>query len=437
MRYKLILLLLMLIMPYFGSVKIFSDNRPIAIGFGEKERYVLYENGYVYSLNNLDYVGRIDINKDLANLYLIDFEIISNILYLYAYKNFNSSSGETNIMLFNVKSGKKIFDRIYRFNIIDRVIIGDIVLIAIATEKGFAIMKTNSTHALIEVYRVANNNVTHVHTFDGRITAFIYRYNDTLLAAIPSTEYGINDSRKIPKVVDIFENRSLFSLPSLLPVLALAHPFIQIYNRRGNWECYITVYNPIKNRIEHYVVFPEKYDLIEYNEVLVSPYMNYAIIKYKNSTKIMFKDDTNITINYRLSIIPQGAYMAFNSINGILDVDIEKKALLVKITENSNARIIYIEGGRIIELLKLNASEADKTKGFYGAISNEKIYIISNNTLTVIETKDLNRENLNREIKYYTWISLIIVIPIVLILLLVIIKRYYKDHESEIYSTVR
>lgn len=425
MRHKLILLLLILLMLviHHSDTEVHPyDSKPIAIGFGEGERYILYEDGYVQSLGSLNYIGRIDIDADLASLYLIDFEIVSDVLYLYAYRSLNKTSGEINIILFNIRNGEKIYDRTYRFNIIDSVVVGDMVIIAIASKKGFAVLKTNSTHSSIDVYKVINSNVTQVHIFDGSVTTFIYRYNGTLLAAVPAIEYGVEGFRKVPKVIDIFENRSLFNLPSLIPVLALAHPFIQVFNRRGTWECYVTVYNPIRNKIEHYVVFPEKYDLIEYYEVLVSPHMDYAIIKYENMSKIMFKDNINITINHRLSVIPQGTYIAFNSINGILDVDVEKKALLIKVIESDKAKIVYTEGERIVELLNLNAYEADKTKGFYGALSNRKVYIISNDTLTVIELK-----NLDGKIKYDTWIPLIVAIPIALVLLLFItVRRYFK-----------
>lgn len=428
MRYGLIVLLLVLLMsmtPHSGTEEPLYDSRPIAVGFGERERYILYENGYVRSLGNLNYIGRIDIDVDLASLYLIDFEVISDILYLYAYRSLNNTSGETKIVLFDIKSGGEIFDKTYRFSITNRVVTGDMVLMAIASKKGFAVMKANSTHSSIDVYEVINGSVTQVYVFDGSVATFIHRYNDTLLAAVPSTEYGVEGSRKVPKVVDIFENRSLFSLPSLIPVLALAHPFIQVFNRGGIWECYVTVYNPIRNRIEHYIVLPESYDLIEYHEVIVSPYMDYAIIKYENMSKIMFKDNTNITVNHRLSIVPQGTYIAFSSINGVLDIDVKNKALLIKIVENNRAKIVYVEREYTAELLEIDASEADKTKGFYGAISNGKVYVIINNTLTTIELKDLSGKT--GHYMWITWILLIIVILMASIFTFVTIRKYCKN----------
>lgn len=359
------------------------NNKPIAIGFGDSSRYILYSNGYVYvvSISGEILVGRIDLSREpWSNLesFIIDFEVYNEALYLYAYRNINASAGETLIAVYNLSNGMRIFENRYEFNVVGgNEVRGDMVLTAIASPKGLAVLLANTTHSLIEIYSLFSSGFKQLATYSGRMAMSIYRFNDTLIAATFKVEFRNQTPWVTPQVVDLFRNETLFTLPALIPVAALVYPFIQVFNRGGLWECYVTVYNQLMNRMEYYLVYPEGSDLIDYVEARVSPYMDYAIVEQQEGSKIMFRDGVNMTVAKRLSIMPQGAFIPLDPRNGILDVDLGRKAVLAKVIEGESAKIIYIANDRIIELYKLEASKASKAEGFYAALVGNKAYLIN------------------------------------------------------------
>jgi hypothetical protein len=215
----------------------------------------------------------------------------------------------------------------------------------------------------------------------------IYKYNDTLVTATFKVEFKNNVTWVTPQITDIVENKTLFTLPALTPVAALAYPFIQVFNRNKAWECHVTVYNPKMNRMEYYIVYPEKQGLIDSNATTVSPYMDYLLIDQQKGSKITFKNGETITTTQKLSIIPQGAYIPLNPQNGTLDANPENKTLLAKIVEGDKAKILYITEKSTKELYTLSAQSASKTEGFYATLTQNTAYIINpeNHQLIKIE----------------------------------------------------
>ncbi|MEM2234615.1 MAG: hypothetical protein QW224_02635 [Desulfurococcaceae archaeon] len=362
------------------------SNKPIAIGFGDSTRYILYSSGYVYAVSTIGEtpIGRIDLSGEpWSNLesFIIDFEVYNEVLYLYAYRSINASAGETLIVVYNLSSGERIFEKKYEFNVVDsNEVRGDMVLTAIASPRGLAVLLANTTHSLIEVYGLYLTEFKQLAIYSGRMAMSIYRFNDTLIAATFKVEFRNQTPWVTPQVTDLFRNETLFTLPALIPVAALVYPFIQVFNRGGLWECYVTVYNQLMNRMEYYLVYPEGSNLIDYVEARVSPYMDYAIIEHQEGSKIMFRDGVNMTIDKRLSIVPQGAFIPLDPKNGVLDIDLGRKAVLAKVVEGESARIIYVVNNHVVELYKLEALKASKAWGFYAALVGDKAYLINPET---------------------------------------------------------
>jgi len=204
----------------------------------------------------------------------------------------------------------------------------------------------------------------------------IYRYNSTLVAATFRVERRGGVVLVTPQVTDLIENRTLFSLPALTPVAALAYPFVQVFNRNGSWECHVSVYNQMMNRMEYYVVYPERQGLVDSNATRVSPYMDYLIVDQREGSKVVFRDGEGVAVGWRLSIIPQGAHVPLDPQNGVLDADLQGKALLAKVVEGDEAKILYItrEGAR--EVYALPARRASKAEGLYAALVQGVAYIV-------------------------------------------------------------
>lgn len=380
-----------------------SSSKPLAIGFGDLGRYILYSNGYVYdvSISSGSLVGRIDLSGEpWSNIesFIIDFEVYDKTLYLYAYRSINASAGETLIVVYDLSSGSKVFENKYEFNVAEsNEVHGEMVLTAIASPKGLAVLLANTTHSIIEVYSSHLNEFKQIAIYSGRMAMSIYRFNNTLIAATFKVEFRNQTPWITPQITDLFKNKTLFTLPALVPVAALVYPFIQVFNRGGSWECYVTVYNQLMNRMEYYLVYPEGNDLIEYVEAKISPYMDYAIVEQDSGSKIMFRDGVNITLTQKLSIIPQGVFIPLNPENGILDVDLSRRAILAKVVEGGNARIIYITSDHTVELCKLKASKTNKMEGFYAALAEDKAYVINPETgeLMIFELEELVKKPYN------------------------------------------
>lgn len=380
MRVKiLVLVTLVLLATSFVNLSMGASpaTSPLAIGFGTHDRYVLYFNGSIYSLSTWELVGVFDLPNEIKT-YVVDFEVLPNAIYLYAYRSINGSAGETLIIAYNVSDSTRLLYRRYEFYVENGTkVIGAMVLSAIASVKGLAVMIMNSTHTIIEVYRMTPGGLGLTSIYDGRMAMSIYRHGESLISVTYALRQVNATPQIVPLVVDLIENRTVFELPALIPVATLAQPYIQVFKRNESWECYVVVYNPTRKIVEYYVVYPGRLDLIECPRVIVSSTMDYAIMEHDVGSKVLLKDGRNITIPYRLSLIPQGFFMPLEPLSGVMDVDVEKGTVLAKIVENGVARLMYIQDGSIKRLIELEASVASKARGFYGAIAQNMVYIMS------------------------------------------------------------
>jgi len=378
-------------------------KKPLALGFGENERFILYSNGEVHRLlsqNQTLPLSKIQLLGEVVEATIIDFEVYGQNLYLYIYTSLNSSCGRTTVAVYNLVSGEKTFTKTYKFAVTQenqtQKVIGNMVLAASACPHAFAVITANTTHSLIEVYREKRGGFEKTATYSGRMAMSIYRCNETLIAATFKAEIKDNMPWITPQITDIVENKTLFSLPALIPVAALVYPFIQPFNRNNTWECHVTVYNQRMNRMEYYIVYPEKQGLIDSNATTVSPYMEYLIIDQKRGSKIIFSNGETITVAQKLSIIPQGAYMPLDPKNGVLDANPANKSILAKVVEGDKAKILYLTQKSTIELYTLNASSTSKMVGFHAALVQNTVYIINpeNNNLLALSLKNIeNRED--------------------------------------------
>jgi hypothetical protein len=379
-----------------------NEKTPLALGFGENERFVLYSDGEVHKLtpNQTVPIAKIDFTSQEVESAMVDFEVYGQNLYLYQYTSPTSTSGKTTITVYNLTTGNKTFTKAYAFTVTQQnqtqKVSGQMVLAASACPKAFAVITANTTHSLIEVFKQKPEGFEKTATYSGRMAMAIYRYNTTLLAATFKIEYKNNSTWVTPQITDIVENKTLFTLPALTPVAAMAYPFIQVFNRNNAWECHVTVYNPIMNRMEYYIVYPEKQGLTDSNATTVSPYMDYLITDQQKNSKITFKNGESITVNQKLSIIPQGAYIPLNPQNGTLDANPQNKTLLAKIVEAEKAKILYITEKSTKELYTLSAQSASKTEGFYAALTQNTAYIINPENHQLIKMEiTLQKQNQN------------------------------------------
>ncbi|MEM1551215.1 MAG: hypothetical protein QXH03_00910 [Candidatus Bathyarchaeia archaeon] len=380
-----------------------SENakKPLAIGFGENERYILYNNGEIHKLlsqNQTEQFSKISFKSEEAESAIIDFEIYEENLYLYQYTSLTATSGKTTITVYNLTNGEKTYTKTYEFTVTQenqtQKVIGEMVQAASACKKGFAVIKANTTHAQIEAYSLEKGKIQLKATYSGRMAMTLHRYGDTIIAATFKIEIKDNKTWVTPQITDLMENKTLLQLPSLVPVAALAYPFIQVFNKNGLWESYVSVYNPTMKRMEYYLAYPEKFQELE-GPAKVSPYMDYLILDQKTGSKITFKNGQNITVNQKLSIIPQGAHIPLNPQNGILDANPTNKTLLAKIVGDDKAKILLITEKTTKTIYTLNATKALKTEGFYAALTPDTAYIINPEKSELVAISLENQEKTN------------------------------------------
>ncbi|MEM4601685.1 MAG: hypothetical protein QW808_02170 [Desulfurococcaceae archaeon] len=321
-------------------------------------------------------------------------------------------------MVYNISSRALMLLRKYEFYVKDNTtIVGSMVLNAIASSKGLAVLVANSTKAILEVYENTFEGLSLKAVYDCRMIMSAYRYGDSLLAI--ANKSGQIDSVQIviPQVIDLFDDKVLFELPALIPVVTLAYPYVQIFERNGRWECYVTVYNPMKKSVEYYIVYPDRIDLIRSPRVTVSPRMDYAVMEHDDGVKVLLRDGTNITVPYRFTIIPYGYFMPLSPANGVIDIDIEKKAFLAKIVEKGVAKIMYFEYGKNTPkvVYELEASMASKISGFYGALVDNTIYILNpvNGTLLSIRIVTTETQDYSHMLRGSLILALVALISII------------------------
>ena len=396
-------------------------RKPLALGFGEDGRYVLYSDGGVWKLlgrGESMQTARINLSRGVVESATLDFEVYGGKLYLYAYRSINASSGETTVRIYDLNSGRETWVKNFFFEVKpENRVLGSMVLAASACGRGLAVMVVNTTHSTIEVFTETKEGFGRTMLYSGRMAMSIYRWNDTLVAATFETKLINNVTWVKPVVTDLILNKTLFSLPALIPVAMLTYLFIQVFNRGGEWECHVSVYNRFMNRMEYYIVYPEKQGLIDSQEARVSPYMDYLTMDQPSGSKITFRKGENLTVSHRLSIVPQGAYVLLDPKNGIMDADPERKALLAKVVEGDRAKILYITEASSLELYTLNASSSSKAAGFYAVLVQDTAYIINpENNQLVVKTIGKSENNLPT-------ITIIIIVCIAFTLAIVVFNR--------------
>ena len=154
-----LLVSLALLSMIFPTYFVYSSSQvPLAIGFGDESRYILYSNGELYKLLNngaMKFISKLNLTDQIFGYSIKDFEVYEGYLYLYLYKSYNESSGETVVEVYNLDNGEIIYNVSYNFKVIDNNNVdGNIVIAISACQKGYSILLTNGVNTTIKVYRL-------------------------------------------------------------------------------------------------------------------------------------------------------------------------------------------------------------------------------------------------------------------------------------------
>ncbi|OYT52792.1 MAG: hypothetical protein B6U76_09335 [Desulfurococcales archaeon ex4484_217_2] len=376
-------MLLSAVSPVIGyEIQKTKQADPIAIGYGVNERYILYSNGTIYEIGEEGFRKTFTLRKEALESIrnsTINFEIHGNILFLYAHSPLNASKGASRIYVYDMNDNKLLFYKEFTYTIVNNTVKGILLISASGSAKGLVLLVSNGSNITAETYVYKNSKFTKKFTYDGKVAFTIYKHGPSLLLPTLAKTMFRNREASVPVIVNALTNKTVFRLPSLIPVVVLAYPLIQIFKCKGEWFSYIVVYNRLTNRVEYYVSKADSMRFEEHSKVIVSPWLDYMVehIPTVNASKIMFKDGYSIVVGKDLSITPRGIFLPIDSPNSILDARIKGHVALVKITKGNITTIYLIDcKGKLHKVYKINSEYAFKTKGFYAAILNKKAYIL-------------------------------------------------------------
>ena len=386
------------------------NEKPLALGLGGGEKYVLFENGELFKLGSkgdLEKICRIKLPYYVYDSW-IEFQVEEDLLYLYSYKAIGLR-GSFFINLFNLTSSEELSELTFKFESKKGYVEGFLVLATSAQKEYLAVLGVNGTQTKMLIYRFNGTVIEKLNEFDGRLSLAAYGFNETFY--LPMV---INNSVFI---VDVIKDRIMYSLPSLTPVIALSYPLLQLFYLNNSWIIYVTVVLPTAQTIDTYVVYPNSFTLNEGPLASVDPLQRYCVIqpRHRNATTIIFPDNETIPTNYLLRCIPMGNWFSADPYQGVLDVDLAKHRALIKIVSGNESQIILIDGNSEKKIYSLPIEGSFRRKGFYATIVEDSIYVIDprENRLIKINVKE---ENIFMK-HFSTWISLVLISALTLTLI--------------------
>ena len=430
----LLLLALILNMAYAHSpLPAFASRNtyPIALSKSNGYVYALYSDGSLYRLEEDEavLVAKIPLPEDVVNLssYVVDFTVTSHIVYINLYRSTSKRSGENIVLAYDLGKGKYLLNKKFSFNITDKGLKGVLVVSIVPYYNYLGVILVDSKHGpLIRVYVFGNDSYS-VLSYNATLAVLVYAYNNSLIAPIPSrVEYG-GSILNAGLVVDLVGNKTMFTLPSIAPILRVAKLVVQPYRVKDEWVAYVTVIGGLINNTEFYLVKPNDIRLKEYYRVVVDPYLRFAVISYRNNiSSILFSDGTVVNISHQLSIIPQNYYFYNEPISGVLDVDEDGHQVLYRVIEKNHVKIMLARSNGEVEVASTNISSGLKIHGFYAYVNDNRVYIL-NPTTHEVEIISIGKPR--QEDKRGTLYLLLLVVALVVVLALVskaISKRMFS-----------
>lgn len=418
--YILILVLLLFILSSINNIYssvAFEDTYPIALSKSNGDVYALYNDGSLYRLDGdgTILVAKIPLTEITANLldYVVDFSLGPHLVFINLYRSMGQRFGENIVLVYDLISNKFLLNKRFSFNITSKGFSGKLVVSVVPSNSSLGIVLVDSTRGpLIKVY-VFNNNSHNVLSYNATLTFFTYVYNDSLIAPIPSRIKYENNILNAGSVIDVVNNKTMFTLPSIAPIFKIAKVIVQPYRVRSEWIAYVTVIGGLINNTEFYIVKPNSIRLEEYHRVVVDPFLRFAVILYGNDTSsVLFNDGVALNISHQLSIIPQNYYFYNEPISGILDVDKNSHLVLYRVVDGDNIYIVLVSGNKIVKVASTSINNGLKIHGFYAYINGGKVYLLNTTTheiktISIVEPKQDSRG---------TFYLLLIVIVLVVIL---------------------
>ena len=422
---SLLLVLLLSVLTPTSIMCVEKEKIAIALGVDEDfSKYVLYSDGSIYRLKEHGKIELIaKINTSLPSNYWYEFFISkSKKLYLYSFNATKITKehivGKFILTIVPLNGENKVVKYEKKFEVLNNTLKGELVSAAINAKDNVLLQVFRGKEVRLELYTV-KDNITLLKTYSGKYTFTPFKYGDKLLIVSIKKE---NDNILVPIVVDAVSNKILYTLPSLIPVVELANPVIQLFHFNGKWKVYILVTRGLRGSMETYITEPESTRFFEYPLTYVNPLMHYAIIIHRenNTSTILFKDGYKVNINYTLGLTALGSWLAMDPLNTVLDVDLKNHLVLAKIINGNVSKILVIHNGKQETITTLPAKKAFKEKGLHGVIVDNTVYLVDPDTQKLIVKEiplEINRPN-------YMILALIPIILALIIVGYIVFRRF-------------
>ncbi|GEM_PF-2115195 len=433
--------LIILLLISSTNTYVYADDKykalsyPIAIGYMGNNRFILYSNNTIYKIlddGSQEFLISIPASINISSYTIHEFTIVNNNICFFLYKNINKTAGYTRILVWDTTSKKIIFNKTFVFSLINKTAVrGNLATIAAMTNKGLAVIISNTTSTYILVYKRINNTFKLFRTYDKTYSYTLYIYNNTILGIIPYIGTYYNRTVLIPHLVDLFTNTSIFEIPSLIPVIPFGTPIVQIYKNMTSWIIHVTVINKLAHRIEYYITKPKSYELKDASKASFSPILDCAVFETQNGAIILLPDGTKYFLNKYLPVLPREVFMLIDPPNGIIDVDQNNHRMLLKYNKGNITEIFLLENNKLHKIYELPAKYSYKSNGFYGTIKGNYAFLIDPEKHKLIKInleevlKSINKgDDIKVENNFRVYLLIAVFIISVLIVILLIKYRY-------------
>ncbi|MEB3860711.1 MAG: hypothetical protein GSR84_00645 [Desulfurococcales archaeon] len=385
MRKSIIVILLLVVSMTRMPISV-GEAKPLVLG-------EVYEGGYVvlYSDSTIKVGGESyelrGLGVDLETVFTITYSKATGDLFMAGFYNTSPTSGVSYIILYNTKTQSIDYQEKYQYSITRQ---GEIKgrfmteAVYIPSRGIIAAMYSNTTSTYIQVSSI--NGETRIYEAPASLN--FYTDGATVYAAlIEETQFEGRTARLVAGV-DLVTGERVAEYPSLIPVVDLAIPLVQLYKEAGQWIGYVVVYNPTSGQLEYYRVEPGSLSLPETDPVVVSPDLSYAVKLGREGPSLILPDGEEVSLGYDARPAPPTIYLGAEPGNAILDID--SNGILLRVTKGGDTAIIYktLDGGE--EEVYSIPGRHNRLTGLYAIEDNGKIVILDPVKGEVIE---LNRPN--------------------------------------------
>ncbi len=383
----------------------YSMAIPIAIGIDVDgtDSYVALYNNKTVIINNLD-----TENITYININSIPNNIITKVIsILYSSKNrdivligfYNESKtiGVTFIRVYNVEDGL-IYSKDLRYKLEGDTIKGKIATeVAYISDKRMIVyLYSNSTSTYIELEGVVNGDTRIIES----PVAFNFYVNGGKVY-VATVEKGVFQDREvgIVKVKELTSGSEVASYPSLIPVLQFAYPMVQVFYENNTWVGYVIVYNPSMKKYEYFRVEPGSLKLEDWDPVVVSPDLEYAVKLGKDGSYIVLPSGVSYSLGYDVRPSPASIYTGLDPRNAVLDISGNR--VLLRIVSGNETRIVYKVIGEGEATVYTMQGRYTKLQGLYAYMVGHKIVIQDPVANKIIEI-DLSNIKLEEQVSTST-----------------------------------